>query len=369
MEKSKARIDYGSELKKIRKTYFPHKNQTQFAEKLNGLLPQNSDVFLDQKKISNLETGTITKNIPEALIKNLDEIFINMGYTMSRDIFDNFLTEIHTSFQDKKIKAVATIYENDNLLSKSDNKIFSYYHGKYYCIFHSTDSSDPKCIYGEMEINGGDSLNQTITKFKIIENNEVIKEYEGVFVFNTHYNMWYSILIGKKKQEVCMIAAQHFNSTLRSNQLNVALVITTSAGMQKRPTMHRMVISRNKICEKQRDLLLSQLKLNDDTIFISKEKLNLLESDIVKELNNSKDSTEKHYYNAMLKSIEEIRKMPCESYYKIDEAIIYDSTIISNDKKIRAHVICKIREYTENRYYNKLSNTVHEICTKIMKLK
>lgn len=167
----------------------------------------------------------------------------------------------------------------------------------------------------------------------------------------------------------CMIAAQHFNSTLRSNQLNVALVITTSAGMQKRPTMHRMVISRNKICEKQRDLLLSQLKLNDDTIFISKEKLNLLESDIVKELNNSKDSTEKHYYNAMLKSIEEIRKMPCESYYKIDEAIFYDSTIISNDKKIRAHVICKIREYTENRYYNKLSNTVHEICTKIMKLK
>lgn len=216
MEKSKARIDYGSELKKIRKTYFPHKNQTQFAEKLNGLLPQNSVDFLDQKKISNLETGTITKNIPETLIKNLDEIFINMGYTMNRDVFNNFLTEIHTSFQDKKIKAVATIYENDNLLSKSDNKIFSYYHGKYYCIFHSTDSSDPKCIYGEMEINGGDSLNQTITKFKIIENNEVIKEYEGVFVFNTHYNMWYSILIGKKKQEVY---EDFINSILLGNNI------------------------------------------------------------------------------------------------------------------------------------------------------
>ena len=369
MEKTKARIDYGSELKKIRKKFFPRKNQTQFAEKINSLLPQNSDVFLDQKKISNLETGTITKNIPETLIEDLDEIFINMGYTMSRDILNNFLAEIRNSFQDKKIKPVAIITENDNLLSKSDNKIFHYYHGKYYCIFHSTDSSDPKCIYGEMEIENCNESNQTITKFKILENDEVIKEYEGVFVFNTHYNMWYSILVGKQKQEICMIAAQHFNSTLRNNQLNVALVITTSAGMQKRPTMHRMVISRNKIGVKQKELLLSQLKLNDDTIFISESRLTLLESNIIKDLNNTTDTLEKQHYNAILKCIEEIRKMPCESYYKIDEAIIYDSTIISTDKRIRAYALCKIREHTENKYYNKLSNTVHEICTKIMKLK
>lgn len=50
MEKTKARIEYGKELKKVRKKFFPRKNQTYFAEKINSLLPQNLDSFLDQKK-------------------------------------------------------------------------------------------------------------------------------------------------------------------------------------------------------------------------------------------------------------------------------------------------------------------------------
>lgn len=366
---TKAGIAYGKEIKKLRQEIFSRKNQTYFAEKINELLPKSSTVFLDQKKVSNLETGTINNKISETLIKDLDKIFTDMGYEIDRDVLNDFLTEVKKSYHTKKNKTVAIIYENDNILARPNNKTFKYYEGKYFCMFHSTDSSDPKCIHAEMEIIREHSLNQCITTLIIKEGDKAIKEYDGLFVFNTHYNMWYSVMVGKEKQEICLIAAPHFNSTIRNNQLNVALVITTSAGMQKRPTMHRMFISRNKINEEQEKLILAQLKFNDDTISISETSLTHLEADIKKELKDTTDQEDIRRYNAVLKCIEEIRKSPSEKYYKIDEAIIYDSNKISNNKSILSYAICKIRQYTDNKYYNKLSDTVHEICTKVMNIK
>ena len=225
---TKSGIAYGGEVKKIRKEFFPGKNQTHFAKKINEMLPANSLLMLDQKTVSNLETGTKNKKISEDLIKALDKVFVEMGYEMDRKILNDFLIETKNNYHEKKEKTVAIIHENDNILSKPNNEIFKYYQGSYFCLFHSTDSSDPKCIIAEMEITRESSLNQCVTKFIIKEDNKIIKEYDGTFVFNSHYSMWYSIMVGKEKQEICLLAAPHFNSTIRNNQLNVALVITTS---------------------------------------------------------------------------------------------------------------------------------------------
>lgn len=367
MEKDIIRANFGKELKKVRKTLFPNYNQERFADKINSNLPPETDFFLDQKKVSLLETG---KNITvsKSFLTILNDLCSTWGCQLDNEIVESFKSLMPKT---KKVqnKTIIKIAEHENILSKPYQKIFSNYFGQYNCIFHSTDSSDPKCIKGIMEIKRDDIENQCKAYFEIVEDKRIIKTYEGPFFFNTYYDMWYCILIEKKLQEICMITAKHFNTSIRDNLLNVALVITTSAGKKKRPTMHRMFITRQDINSIQEELILSQLKLNDDTIFISENELHILEQESYDRLNSCNEVDEKTLYEIIIKCIQEIKNQPCEKFYRIDESILYDTKTISTDKSILGVAVSKIREHTNNKYYNKLSDTVHEICSEIMETK
>ena len=364
MEKDIIRANFGKELKKVRKTLFPNYNQERFADKINSNLPPDTDFYLDQKKVSLLETG---KNITvsKSFITILNDLCSTWGCQLDDEIVESFkaLMPKTRKFQNKTL---IKITEYENILSKPYQKIFSNYFGQYNCIFHSTDSSDPKCIKGIMAIKRDDIENQCKVSFEIVEDKNIIKTYEGPFFFNTYYNMWYCILIEKKLQEICMITAKHFNSSVRENLFNVALVITTSAGQKKRPTMHRMFITRKEINDTQENLILSQLKLNDDTIVISEKDLNVLKESAYEKLNNCNNIDEKFLYEIVIKCIKKIEEQPCEKIYRIDESILYDTKTISTNKTVLGLAVSKIRGYTDNKYYNKLSDTVHEICTDIM---
>lgn len=365
---SDARINFGKEVKKMRKNLFPQKSQTGFSKIINEHL-NDTKFILSQKKVSDIERGNKIP-IPESFVIEFAKISNDFGYEFDKKIVSDFLKEIKNIKKNAhNSKPIISIVEHEDLVSKSTRKVFEQYIGSYNCLFHSTDSSEPKAIKGIMEIKEDSMNNQCRVTFSIIENSVAIKEYEGIFILNSHYNMWYSLLVGKEKQEICMIASQHFNSTLRKNLYNIALVITTSAGIRKRPTMHRMFISRDDITKNKMDLIIPQLKLNDDTIFISETELTNLKSDMQKKLTEPVDEKQKRYFDVVLKCIAEIEKSPSEKYYRISEAIIYDSNKISKDKKILGYAISKIRRYTDNKYYNKLSDTVHEICTNIMKFK
>lgn len=132
--------------------------------------------------------------------------------------------------------------------------------------------------------------------------------------------------------------------------------------------MHRMIISREKISDDKIELLLSQLKLNDDTILISEYQLNALREDVKEEFNDEHNIRIKEYYQIIMKCIEEIEKQPCEKYYKINEALIYDSKNICANKRTLGYIVSLLRKYTDNKYYNKLSDTVHEICSMLAKM-
>ena len=86
-----------------------------------------------------------------------------------------------------------------------------------------------------------------------------------------------------------MLTASHFNSTIHPNLLNVAIALTTSSGIEKRPTMHRILISRKRIRNKETlELIQAQLCLNTDQICISKTALDALRADKI--LKNAKQS-------------------------------------------------------------------------------
>lgn len=361
------RKDFGCAIKAFRKHI--KKNQTRFAEIINDKL--NSKAFtLDQKKISQLENGKkikLSKNFIEEFISIFKEMCNQNEYSIDETILDNFLTEAQNYASTPSSKPIINIFEHENLLVEPHQDVFIQYSGKYNCFFYSTDSTEKKYLTGIMEITNEERTKQCKALFSLIENEKVIKKYEGVFFINRHYNMWYCILIGTQKQEVCMIASQLFTATLRKNLFNVALVITTSAGVKKRPTMHRMIISREDIPNEKIEVLLSQLKLNDDTILISESKLKALKKDITQKLNIQHNEKLEEYYRVIFKCIEEIEKQPSEKYYRIDESLIYDSSTICTDKKSLGYAISIIRQYTNDKYYNKLSDTVHEICSMLAK--
>lgn len=369
MDNNKVRESFGKEIKNARKTVFPYGNQQKLADKINSKLPTYIDFKVSQEMISKIENG---KNIflPDEVIENLVQICRDNGYAIEETLANDFIEVVRTSKENKKRRnLVVSFSEFENVVSNPKQEIFETYFGTYNCLFHSTDSSDPKCIKGIMRISPDLQTHQCKVEFSILENGQIIKKYDGVFLINKHYDMWYCILVGKKKQEICMIASQHFNSSMHNNLFNIALVITTSAGVKKRPTMHRMFIARDteQLDENKIELILTQLKLNDDTIFISEKNLEALKNDIENRIKKSVDKNENIKYRAVIKCIDQIRKQPCEKYYRIDESILYDSSIISKNKDICSYAVSQLRKYTDNKYYNKLSDTVHEICTNIMK--
>lgn len=167
-----------------------------------------------------------------------------------------------------------------------------------------------------------------------------------------------------------MLISSHINSNIKNNLLNVALVLTTAAGSNKRPTMHRMIISRKKFSSKQKAKIVSQLKLNSDMITISEENLKSIKQQTESKINQLKSGKSKSKYIALLKCVNLIMTDSTiaqkQIYYSFPESFLYDNKQIFPDGKNKSFVISNIREKDNNRYYNKTSSTVQEICIDIM---
>lgn len=164
-----------------------------------------------------------------------------------------------------------------------------------------------------------------------------------------------------------MLIGSHFNITKGKNLLNVALVLTTSAGSQKRPTMHRMLFCRKELSSKQKSDIHALLKLNTDKISISESRLNELEAEVKTKLGRLRRESSREKMRAILDCIEHIKEnADREVYYKIDESIIYDSGMFSDDVKTRSLIVSALREYSGALFYNKVSNTVEEICKNLV---
>lgn len=243
------------------------------------------------------------------------------------------------------------------------------YCGEYYTLFLSTDSADKRLVEGKLVISQ-DQTDPSLCDVHLTlygSKRNAIKWYTGTCFINRHYRTWHCILIGQKKQEVCMLTASHFNATLHQSQFNMTLALTTSAGVQKRPTVHRLFLSRKPIPKKDRQLIQAQLMMNTDSICISEKALLDLENEIRLEIQKTNSKLKQSECQAVLAAIHKIRELGHkEAYYTIDESIIYDAETIAADKRFRGFAVSRIRSRTNNVYYNKVSQTVLEICANIL---
>ncbi len=358
----KNRKEFGQLIRAKRREIYPSYNQDKFAKKVNALIESKHIFSFNQKKISRLELGDVSLKLTKDAIKALQKIC-----KLQDDDIKPIMDELETDAADNKSIPNIIAYDKGNFIVDSKHPEFKSYLGDYHCVFFSTDSSVKKYVRALMNIYVDNQNSNCNVKLTIYEGNDEIKWYSGIFMINNYYNMWYCILIGDNKQEVCMLASAHSNHSIHNNFLNIALVITTSAGFQKRPTMHRMLLSRKKITGQKLSLLLSQLKLNNDTITISENKLRQLEQDVKKHIETCTTESTKAKYEALYAGIQLIYKLgKKETYYTIDESIIYDSKQLSQDTKTRGFIVSTMRQSTDNDYYNKVSQTIHDICADII---
>lgn len=352
------------------------KSQSQLCKKVKALLPEGSPNFY-QEKLSKIEravpTLALTKeeirilqqvckledSVVEPLLKSLEETGEAGEFTTyDSDEFSGQHTQIY-------IPETGQLHSN---ISSPTSELKGYC-GEYYTLFLSTDSADRRLVEGKLII-AQDQTDPSLCNVHLTlygPKHTAIKWYTGTCFINRHYRTWHCILIGQKKQEVCMLTASHFNATLRQNQFNMTLALTTSAGVQKRPTVHRLFLSRKPIPKKDRQLIQSQLMMNTDSICISEKALLDLENEAKLQVQKATSKLKQSEYQAVLAAIQKIRELGHEeTYYTIDESIIYDAETIAADKRFRGFAVSRIRSRTNNVYYNKISQTVLEICANIL---
>lgn len=346
---------------------YRHKQIPKISQKMLAIrvIRDTNGKNINQEKISQLEHGK------DVFLTEKEIIALQEICSISEDIVKSFIEMIEIKYSSKIKENLVSIREHEYLLTKNKHTEVVFYEGDYYCYFHSTDSDAHKIVEGKMSILPFQTSNICEAKFAIYENETAIKEYTGQFFLNTLYDMIYCILICEDKQETCFLISNHFNaSTRKRNLFNIALVLTTSAGKVKSPTMHRMLISRKKLNEGTLELLLSQLKLNTDTIYISESKLNEMEAYYKNKEANSIDEECKQVYKYVLKTIHYIKSSnKKETYYSIDEATIYNTNEIipiRNNKYIKSIVISELRKNTEIEFNNKINERVADICFNVI---
>lgn len=122
----------------------------------------------------------------------------------------------------------------------------------------------------------------------------------------------------------------------------MAAVLSTSSGPDKRyPVTHRMLLSIDRILEKDYDIIKPQLCLNNSEIIVSQENLDLLKTQCVQ-------------YTDI---IEEIKEMGGKQMYLLTESMIKE-TVKKYMPDKEEEFINKLRRYARGYRYNKVSKGV-----------
>lgn len=342
-------------------------SQEQLSKKVSKLLPQDAPRFY-QKKLSRIENADPSLNLTKVEISILQKICDLKDADVAPLLQFFSQEEVQNprkkeEIQESKIIGSSTVLlqihmpEASQLIfdMRSPTSELSGYCGEYHSLFFSTDSNDKRLVEGLFRIEEDPSdpslcrAHMTLYDKEHIE----IKWYSGPFFINRHYRTWHCILIGHEKQEICMLTSCHFNATLCPNQFNMALALTTSSGGQKRPTAHRLFLSRTPVAPKDRALIQAQLMMNTDNICVSEDMLFTLENDMRQRLQKIRSKQKRLEYQAVLNAIDTIRHVgQKQTYYTINESIIFGSETIATEKHFRGVAVAMLRVCSNNVYYS-----------------
>lgn len=224
------------------------------------------------------------------------------------------------------------------------------YYGNYHCYFFPTIKDEKGIIQGTFTI---DQLNdEPYARVELVLNipnkkkgrrrgKTIIKKYEGIMLISSKLSVCYCIIYNAEMGE-CNFMTFRFNRTLNTvkNQGGLVAVCTVSAGHEKVPTVHRMLLCRSRLKQTALKKLLPCLYLNRSDIVIEERKL----QEVIKEFNLD-EAAEKCI-------MDNIR---CKDLCVISESVLeipYDKDPNAGNKW---EFISGVRENAYNAKYNKIS--------------
>ena len=171
---------------------------------------------------------------------------------------------------------------------------------------------------------------------------EIVKEYEGEFVISIPMQSGYCMLRNSKIDELCFFVIHHWHIFNNDLLCRIAAVATTSAGANRRPTIHRLYMCRDELSVENQKYIRGQLRLNESEILIAKGKYEQL---------LSKENIPAQFQEIFKKEAK------LEQYYTVTEAKLTNCDILDKDF---AQAISLVRDYSVAPRYNKVSMKTDE---------
>ena len=301
-----------------------------------------------------LRQSTLSKILSDSASMSIVSI-VQIANTLEIDLND--LLSESDSLEVRILKDSLPTNEQINLIRRADSQEILPYLNTYHTYFFPTKSSDEGLLSGSLRFTPSEDNSKCIARFSFetgkqdIKNQPIKKEYEGELVISRNMSAAYCVLTSEKIGEISYLLFNYIPIIYENLKCRVALVLTSSAGASRIPTVHRMIISREEISPADLEILKGQLYLNQSEILIS-------EAGMERFLHDERldQSFIDYFYNPGQETkFLGLSPMP---YNHFDESVIRSAFL---DSKVKTKAINLIRQYSAAPKYNKVGSKSDEL--------
>lgn len=274
-----------------------------------------------------------------------------IAYALDVSIFDLISPAIRTNTDSTESAPISfdKLSQNELFIRNPESVFMKSYIGEYHIMFFKTSGFKDSVVEGNLRVEksqDGSKCEATL-KFLVDETDKKTgkpaeKIYKGELIISQAMRAVYCYLINEQIGEMCMLIFQHIYTSYSSIETAMAIAVTTASGSNRRPTAHRMVISRSPITDNVKESVKGQLLMNTADIYLSKQQL--------KSLLNSPELPDS--FKDLLKKY----SSKCECYC-FPEALLYDESLT---EKEQLNCISYIRANSKTPRYNKISRKTDE---------
>lgn len=266
--------------------------------------------------------------------------------------------KIESQESKKDLNIFPEFLETTNLIIDPKNTQFDGYLQKYYCYYYPTHSSEHKIIKGTLTLTPEEGHCKAILE---IDTNTVddegkanYKKYIGYAVISVSVNSVNCIMYGEPMGEYCFLMFRHFKLNFRNQDCRIAEVLSSSSAAEdRRPTVLRMLLSREEINDKDLELISPAFSLNYSTIIVN-------EGDLLKVAKQS--NIYKNIVDRLLKEKEANKTF----FYKENDVYNLALKYLNNSKEETLEFLMHIRKYAFSYRYNKVSKKADEAVRSIL---
>lgn len=303
-------------------------------------MAKNHGYDLRQSTLSKILSDSASMNIP-----NIVQIANTLNVNLNDLLSESDSLDVRTYQESEPTSG------QSRLIRRSDSLEMRPYLNSYYTYFFPTPSSSGDSILsGRIRFEHSEDKSKCIAKFSFetgkrdSQNKAIVKEYEGDLILSPTMSAAYCTLISEEIGEISYILFNYIPIIYEDLYCRVALVLTASAGANRMPTVHRMIITKEELTSKELSIVKGQLYLNKSEILISESGLESFLRD-----ENLDESFEQYFCKPNQNS--KLLGLSPVPYYCFDESVIQNSFL---SPKVKNEAINLIRKYSASPKCNKI---------------